>query len=61
MYGCVFSTVGADVMVLKHQAISIYSADHTFIVWDQFHTHKLQLKGTTLENKVTFWKKYPIV
>ena len=38
MYGCVFSTVAADVMVLKHQAISIYSADHTFIVWNQFHT-----------------------
>ena len=27
MYGCVLSTVVTDALVLKHQAISIYSAD----------------------------------
>ena len=34
------STVAANALVLKHQAISIHSgsADYVFIVWDQFHT-----------------------
>ena len=27
MLGCVLSAVGTDVLVLKHQAISIHSAD----------------------------------
>ena len=34
-HGCVCSTVAADVLVLKHQAISIHSADEVFILLDQ--------------------------
>ena len=43
--------------VLKHQAISIHSADWMFIVLDQFHTEALYLWGITLEIKITFWIK----
>ena len=43
--------------VLKHQAISIHSADWMFIVLDQFHTEALYLWGITLEIKITFWMK----
>ena len=32
MYGCIFSPVATDALVLKHQAISIHSADWIFIV-----------------------------
>ena len=35
--GCMFSTVATNVLVLKHQAIRIQSADETFIVLDWFH------------------------
>ena len=34
----VLTTVATDALVLKHQAISIHSADYIFIVLDQFHT-----------------------
>ena len=34
----IFSTVATDVLVLKHQAINIYSADEIYIVLNQFHT-----------------------
>ena len=33
-HGCVVSTVATDVLVLKHQAISIHDADSSFIVLD---------------------------
>ena len=56
-HGWVVSTVATDVLVLKHQAISIHNADYTFIVLDQFHMKILHLWCTTLENKTTFWKK----
>ena len=35
-HGCILGTVAADALVLKHQAISIYSADKISIVLDQF-------------------------
>ena len=38
MYGCMHSTVTTDTLVLKHQAISICSADHISIARDQFQT-----------------------
>ena len=61
-HGCVVSTVATDALVLKHQAISIHNADWTFIVLDQFYIEILHLWCTTLENKITFWKKiYPVV
>ena len=56
----VFCTVATDVLVLKHQSISIHSADWTIIALDQFHTEILQLQQTILENdEITFWKKIP--
>ena len=37
-HGCVLSTVAADGLVLKHQAISIHSADqHKFYIYSQQH------------------------
>ena len=36
MCGCVPSAVATDDLVLKHQAISIHSADQISIVLDQF-------------------------
>ena len=36
-HGCVVSTVAIDALVLKHQVISVLSADQTFIVLDQFY------------------------
>ena len=59
--GCILSPVATDALVLKHQAISIYNTHWKLIVLDQFHTEILQQKGTILENKITFWKKYPVV
>ena len=38
MHGCKFSTVATDALVLKHQAISIHSADQISIAVDQFQT-----------------------
>ena len=58
-HGCVVSTVATDTLVLKHQAISIHSANQTFNVLDQFHIRILHSWWTTLENKITFWKKWP--
>ena len=41
--GCVLSTVPADSLVLKHQAISSHSADEIQIWLNQFHTQLLHL------------------
>ena len=38
MHGHVFTTVAADVLVLKHHTNSIHSADKSFTVSEQFHT-----------------------
>ena len=38
MYVYMFSIVATDALVLKHQAISINSADKMFIVLNQLHT-----------------------
>ena len=43
MPGYVLSTLAADAFKLKHQAISIQSADEILIVSDQFHTKILHL------------------
>ena len=60
-HGCVFSSVAADALVLKHQAISIHSADLMFIVLWQFHTEILQLWGISLRNIILSWKKYRVI
>ena len=37
MHGCILSTVATDALVLKHQAISIHSAEYIFILcWPSF-------------------------
>ena len=42
-HGCTPNTVATDVLVLKHQDISIHSAGYIFVVLDQFHTRILHL------------------
>ena len=42
-YGCILSTVATDALVLKHQAISIHSADWISIMLDKIHKEILQL------------------
>ena len=37
LHGCILSTVATDGLALKHQAISIHSADWIFIVFHRFH------------------------
>ena len=59
-HGCVVSTVAADALVLKHQAISIHNADLTFIIFDQFHIKNIAHKV----NSIRKWnhilkKKWP--
>ena len=41
----VLSAVGTDILVRKHQAISIHGADSILIVSDRFHTNTLQLQS----------------
>ena len=50
-HGCVVSTVAADALVLKHQAISIHNADETLIVLDQFHIKNI----TLMVNNIMKW------
>ena len=38
-HGCILIIMATDTMMLKHQALSIYSADEIFIVLDQFQTN----------------------
>ena len=58
-HGCKVNTMVTDALVLKHQAISIYNADLTFIVLDHFHIKISHLWWTTLRNLITFLKKWP--
>ena len=58
MHGRIFSTVATDALVLKHQAISIHSADLIFIVLDRFQTEISKLYGTIVKI-VRFKKKIP--
>ena len=54
---CVLSTVATDTLVLRHQAISIHSADQVFIVLDQLHTKILHFLWKTFEKWITSFKK----
>ena len=49
IHGCLLSTEATDALVLKHQAISTYRADGTFIALNQIYTEIVQLQGTTWE------------
>ena len=54
MHGCILSTVATDVLVLKHQAISIHSADLMSIALDPFQMNILHLHYYKIENKIKF-------
>ena len=60
MHGCIFNIVATDALVLKHQAISIHSADLIVIALEQCHTEILQLDEMILENIIIFEKNYPV-
>ena len=50
------NTVATDALVLKHQAISIHSADQVSIVLAQLHTKMLYLEWPTQQIKILFKK-----
>ena len=54
---CIISTMDTDALVLKHQGISIHSADLLFLILDKFHTKILHLQQTILETNNTFRTK----
>ena len=54
MHGCILSNVATDALVLKHQVISIHSADLISIALGQFQTKMLHL---WCENWIWFWKQ----
>ena len=58
MHECIFSTVATDVLVLKHQAISIHSVDQLFIVLELFYIKSFHSQWTTPDNKITYWKEW---
>ena len=53
MHGFILSTIDTDALVLKHQAISIYSGDKILILLDQFQTEIYQLKWMILSFLLT--------
>ena len=55
----ILSTVGTDALVLKHQGISIHSADNIFLVLDQFHTKILHLQSKNVIKWYHVLKKWP--
>ena len=57
MHGWMISTVVADVLELKYQAINIHSADLVFIVLPDIHTKSSYLLQITWVTKITHWKK----
>ena len=54
MHQCVLSTVATDDLVLKHQAISIHSADSILNVLDPFQAEIYHIYRITLGHKITF-------
>ena len=50
-HGCMLSIVATDALVLKHQTISIHSADLISIAVDQFQTKNITYKM----NNITKW------
>ena len=57
MHGCIISTVATDALVLKHQSISIHSADQISIALDQFQIKYSIHRKQHLWNEITFEKK----
>ena len=57
IHGCLLSTVATDALVLKHQGISIQSAEWIFIVLNKFHADMLYLMRRILWNEIKFWKR----
>ena len=56
MHGCIISSVATDVLVLRHQGISSYSAGSLLIVVKDFYNKSI-LQQKTLQNKITFFEK----
>ena len=55
-HGCVFWNVATDALVIKHQAVSIHSADEIVSVWDQSHTNTSYFLETIWENVIAILK-----
>ena len=60
-HGCVLSTVATDALVLKHQDISIPSADYTCIQLDQFIQKYFSYEEQCYKIKLHFRNKYTVV
>ena len=57
MHWCILSTVATDALVLKHQAISIYSADEISIALDWLQKKNyIYTEHQSWENIMKFWK-----
>ena len=52
-----YSVPSTDALMLKHQAISIHSADWIFIVLDQLDTEITHLYGNNTRKWNFIWKK----
>ena len=62
MHGRILSTDATDALVLKHQAISVRSADYIFIVLDQFYTEiSYSFREQCWNMILGFEIKYPVV
>ena len=57
MQRCIISTVATDVLVPKHQAISIHSVDSVLTVLPKLHINILHLIQTMMKTELIFWKK----
>ena len=57
MHGCIISTVATDVLMLKHQTISIHSVELIFIVLPKIHRKISHLLQTACEMKLHLKKK----
>ena len=62
LHGCVLSTVVTDALMLKHQAISIHSADLIFFFFRAVPCRSITVVvKNNKKNDITFWQKYPVV
>ena len=57
MHGSILISMATNALVLKHQTISIHSADLRYIILHQFHTKLLHVLWKISENVVIFWEK----
>ena len=55
-HGCILSIVATDALVLKHQAISVYSADWIFFSSGPFSYRNIAVTVNSIMNIIPFWK-----